>query len=274
MIPKSGNRFAEKIMLHKKPERDGGSKKKLPALETVTDGPVEPARPSRMRNELALRVASAAVLIPLAIGVAYVGGWAFALFWTAAALVILVEWTMLVGVGRSERPIWLVFGLFYSAAIAVPPIVLRADEQFGFAAIMFIFAIAWATDTTAYFVGRTAGGPKLMRRVSPKKTWAGALAGAVAAVLAAALVVKATALSPTFIVMILALLLSVCAQGGDLFESWIKRRFDAKDSGRLIPGHGGLMDRLDGFMAAALVAAFIGVLRGGMHSPARGLLIW
>jgi phosphatidate cytidylyltransferase len=110
--------------------------------------------------------------------------------------------------------------------------------------------------------------------VSPKKTWAGALAGAVAAVLAAALVVKATGLSPAFVVMILALVLSVCAQGGDVIESWIKRRLDAKDSGRLIPGHGGLMDRLDGFMAAALVAAFIGVLRGGMHSPGRGLLIW
>jgi phosphatidate cytidylyltransferase len=227
-----------------------------------------------MRTELALRVASAAVLIPLAIGVAYVGGWAFALFWTAAALVVLVEWTMLVGVGRSDKPIWLVFGLFYSAAIAVPPIVLRADEQLGFVAIMFVFAIVWATDIVAYFVGRAVGGPKLIRRVSPKKTWAGALAGAVAAMFAAALVVKATALSPTFIVMILALLLSVCAQGGDLFESWIKRRFDVKDSGRLIPGHGGLMDRLDGFMAAALVAAFIGVLRGGMHSPGRGLLIW
>jgi len=269
-----------------------------------------------VRTELTLRVASAALLVPLAIGVAYWGGWVFAIFWTAAALVTLSEWTSLIAeqnrkvliagavlllVGlcllesgypaaglialvtgvfvvplfeRSENRLWMACGVFYSAAIAAPAILLRSDERAGFVAIMFLFAIVWATDIAAYFIGRTVGGPKLMPRVSPKKTWAGAVAGLLAAMLAAALVAKAAMLSATCVLIAIALVLSVCAQGGDLFESWVKRRFGAKDSGRLIPGHGGLMDRLDGFVAAALVAAFIGVLRGGIEAPGQGLLLW
>jgi phosphatidate cytidylyltransferase len=279
-------------------------------------GSAEPVRRSRVRTELTLRVASAALLVPLAIGVAYWGGWVFAIFWTAAALVTLSEWTSLIAeqnrkvliagavlllVGlcllesgypaaglialvtgvfvvplfeRSENRLWMACGVFYSAAIAAPAILLRSDERAGFVAIMFLFAIVWATDIAAYFIGRTVGGPKLMPRVSPKKTWAGAVAGLLAAMLAAALVAKAAMLSATCVLIAIALVLSVCAQGGDLFESWVKRRFGAKDSGRLIPGHGGLMDRLDGFVAAALVAAFIGVLRGGIEAPGQGLLLW
>jgi phosphatidate cytidylyltransferase len=226
-----------------------------------------------VRSELALRICSAALLIPLAIGVAYVGGRLFALFWAAAALITLAEWTMLVSAARSGKRTWLAFGVLYSAAIAAPAIILRADEQLGFVAIIFLFAIVWATDTAAYLIGRRVGGPKLLPLVSPSKTWAGALAGLMAAMLAAAVVAKAAALSPRVLVM-LGLVFSACAQAGDLFESWVKRRFGAKNSGRLIPGHGGLMDRLDGFMAAALVAALIGVLRGGIAAPGRGLLIW
>jgi phosphatidate cytidylyltransferase len=226
-----------------------------------------------MRSELALRIGSAALLIPLAIGVAYVGGWLFALFWAAAALITLAEWTMLVSSARPGQRTWLALGLLYSAAIAAPAIVLRSDEQLGFVAIIFLFAIVWATDTAAYLIGRRVGGPKLIPLVSPGKTWSGASAGLAAAMLTAAVVAKATALSPGVLIM-LGLLFSVCAQAGDLFESWVKRRFGAKNSGRLIPGHGGVMDRLDGFMAAALVAALIGVLRGGFEAPGRGLLIW
>ncbi len=201
------------------------------------------------------------------------GGWLFALFWAVAALITLAEWITLVSSANSGNRIWLVVGVLYSAAIAAPAIILRSDEQLGFVAIIFLFAIVWATDTAAYLIGRRVGGPKLAPPVSPSKTWAGALAGLVAAMLAAALVAKATALSPGVLVK-LGVVFSVCAQAGDLFESWVKRRFGVKDSGHLIPGHGGLMDRLDGFMAAAIVAALIGVLRGGIEAPGRGLLIW
>jgi phosphatidate cytidylyltransferase len=224
-----------------------------------------------------LRIGSAALLIPLAIGITYVGGWLFALFWVAAGLLTLAEWITVVSSANLGNPtghrIWLAMGVLYSAAVAAPAIILRSDEQLGFIAIIFLFAIVWATDTAAYLIGRRVGGPKLAPPVSPSKTWSGASSGLVAGMLAAALVAKATALSPGALVM-LGVILSVCAQAGDLFESWVKRRFGAKDSGHLIPGHGGLMDRLDGFMAAALVAALIGVLRGGIEAPGRGLLIW
>jgi phosphatidate cytidylyltransferase len=140
--------------------------------------------------------------------------------------------------------------------------------------MIFLFAIVWATDIVAYFVGRAIGGPKLMPQVSPKKTWSGALGGTVAAVLAALAMAKAAALTGWFAIAMLAIILSVVAQGGDLFESFLKRRFGAKDSSHLIPGHGGLMDRLDGFVTASVVAALIGLARGGFDAPGHGLLVW
>jgi phosphatidate cytidylyltransferase len=172
------------------------------------------------------------------------------------------------------RRIWVAAGVPYSGAIAVAPIVLRSDPEHGFLAIIFLFAIVWGTDTVAYFVGRAIGGPKLMPQVSPKKTWAGALAGTAAAIVAGLIVARAAGLAGTFAIVVLAAILSVLAQGGDLFESFLKRRFGAKDSSRLIPGHGGLMDRLDGFVAAGIIAALIGVARGGFAAPGRGLLVW
>jgi phosphatidate cytidylyltransferase len=113
-----------------------------------------------------------------------------------------------------------------------------------------------------------------MPRVSPKKTWSGALGGAAAAIIGTLVVAKIAGLAGALALAGLALALSIVAQAGDLFESFLKRRFGAKDSGQLIPGHGGLMDRLDGFVAAAVLAAVIGLLRGGPLAPGRGLLVW
>jgi len=152
--------------------------------------------------------------------------------------------------------------------------VLRSDNEDGFLALVFLFVIVWTTDVGAYFVGRAVGGPKLMPQVSPNKTWAGALGGMGAAVIVAVAVAKAVALTNLFAIAMLAVVLSVCAQGGDLFESVLKRRFGAKDSSRLIPGHGGLMDRLDGFVTASVAAVLIGLVRGGFDAPGRGLLVW
>lgn len=169
---------------------------------------------------------------------------------------------------------WVAGGVPYAAAIAIAPIVLRSDSEDGFLAMLFVFAIVWSTDIVAYFVGRLIGGPKLLPRVSPKKTWSGAIGGLAAAVLGAIALAELAGLAGALALALIAALLSCVAQAGDLFESFLKRKFGAKDSSHLIPGHGGLMDRLDGFVFAAAVAAAIGILRGGLEGPARGLLIW
>src|SRR5262249_41794358 len=148
----------------------------------------------------------------------------------------------------AERRIWVAGGIPYAGALAVAPVVLRSDGADGFLAILFLFATVWTTDIVAYFVGRAVGGPKLMPQVSPKKTWSGALGGMAGAVAMALVLAQAAALPSWFQIAMLAIVLSVLAQGGDLFESFLKRRFGAKDSSHLIPGHGGLMDRLDGFV--------------------------
>jgi phosphatidate cytidylyltransferase len=268
-------------------------------------------------SELALRVCSALVLIPLAIGTAYVGGWPFAAFWGIAAIGVLWEWMSLVsGADRrsvlmsggaaialalalvetghhlaamivlamgalgaaalapAERRTWVASGIPYAGALGVAPIVLRSDGENGFLAMIFLFAVVWATDIVAYFVGRAVGGPKLMPQVSPKKTWSGALGGTAAAVVAGLIVAHVAALNGWFAIAMLAVVLSIFAQGGDLLESFLKRKFGAKDSSHLIPGHGGLMDRLDGFVTASVVAALIGLARGGFEAPGRGVLVW
>jgi phosphatidate cytidylyltransferase len=130
------------------------------------------------------------------------------------------------------------------------------------------------TDIAAYFVGRAVGGPKLWPAVSPNKTWSGAIVGTLGGVAAGLLVVKLAGLVVAPMLVMVALALSVAAQLGDLLESAIKRHFGAKDAGQLIPGHGGLMDRLDGFLTAAAAAVVVGMLRGGLEGPARGLLVW
>ena len=269
----------------------------------------------RASDDLRLRVISAAVLAPLALGAAWLGGWPFLLFWTAAACVIQWEWrNIAVGthgfgvqataaamgfagiyamLGRAEgiawglgigivlevlfsrgRWIWAAAGFLYASALLVACMLLRRDVDYGLTAIVLLFGIVWATDICGYFVGRAIGGPKLWPAVSPKKTWSGALGGAVGAVAAALAIVSWSYRANPLAVAGLALLLSAASQAGDLFESWVKRRCGVKDASHVIPGHGGVMDRLDGFLAAVVVAAVIGLARGGMAAPARGLLVW
>ena len=155
---------------------------------------------------------------------------------------------------------WPVAGLLYAGLPMISLSLLRGDEPFGFTAIIFLFAVVWATDIAAYFNGRAIGGPKLAPRFSPNKTWSGAIGGAAAAIAAGVLVASLATPPGNFIVPVLALLLSVVAQVGDLAESWVKRVFGAKDSGKLLPGHGGVMDRVDGLVAAAALLYLIGAI--------------
>jgi phosphatidate cytidylyltransferase len=152
---------------------------------------------------------------------------------------------------------------------------LRNDPRWGWAAIVFLFVIVWLTDITAYFVGRAIGGPKLMPAVSPNKTWSGAIGGTLAGVAGGLAVAWHFGAGNHLVATAaVALILSIISQAGDLAESAMKRRFNTKDASSLIPGHGGLMDRLDGFIAAVLAAAVIGLAHGGLGAPARGLMIW
>ncbi len=281
-------------------------------------GPGDAGGPvSAAAGNLALRIVSAAVMAPLALITAYLGGWIFALFWAAAAVAVLWEWTtlvvgpghrlmvsscgsaiavaavvewrsrpitaiLLIGLGALAalifaphgRRLWITAGIGYAGSMLLAPMLLRADDADGFLAMVLLFAIVWTTDVLGYFAGRAFGGPKLMPVVSPKKTWAGAIAGTIGAMIVAVLVAKSFGAFDAGTIALIALLLSVVAQAGDLFESWVKRQFGAKDASQLIPGHGGVMDRLDGFWAAAVVGCLIGLLRGGFDGAASGLLVW
>jgi phosphatidate cytidylyltransferase len=190
-----------------------------------------------------------------------------------AALVVLALGLVAVAFRATEPRIWAVAGFLYAAAAQVAALLVRLDQAKGLSALILVLLVVWATDIGGYFAGRAIGGPKLWPRVSPKKTWAGAIGGFVASLLVA-IGFSTSDLGKTLPLVILAAMLSVAAQLGDLFESAIKRRFGVKDSGHIIPGHGGVMDRLDGFVAAIVLAAIFGVLRGGADGVGRALMVW
>lgn len=175
---------------------------------------------------------------------------------------------------RAIRGIWAAAGVIYAGAAFFGPALLRRDAEFGFAAFLFLAVTVWATDTCAFAVGRAIGGPLLWPRVSPNKTWSGAIGGLAGGVAGGTLVAYADGLGRLAAVGVIALVLSALAQGGDFLESAIKRHFGAKDTSQLIPGHGGLMDRLDGFLVAAAAALLIGIARQGTAAAAHGLLVW
>jgi phosphatidate cytidylyltransferase len=168
---------------------------------------------------------------------------------------------------------WNAVGFFYATVAAIASAIVRLDQTCGFVALMLILLVVWVTDIGGYFAGRGIGGPRLWPRVSPKKTWAGAIAGFGSSLIIGA-GFAAFGLGRTAPLLALSAVLSIASQLGDLFESAVKRRFGVKDSSHLIPGHGGLMDRLDGFVAAVVLAAILGLIRGGVDGVGRGLMVW
>jgi len=265
-------------------------------------------------RNLLLRVLTAAVMAPLAVAIVWAGGWLWAVLVVAAAIAMYVEWLLIVGdtprfvavfgvgvllavgiclalgqhaaglalvivgllgVAWFSRQLWrwIAGGLLYAAVALIASILLRHDAAWGFTALMFVLLVVWATDIGGYFAGRGIGGPKLWVRVSPKKTWAGAVGGLLGSLIVAAGFAM-SGLGKTIALLLLGVALSVVSQFGDLFESAVKRRFGVKDSSNIIPGHGGVLDRLDGFVAAIAFAALIGTIRGGVDGVARGLMVW
>jgi phosphatidate cytidylyltransferase len=195
--------------------------------------------------------------------------------YAALVLLLLLSVSVIVCVldGRlgGHGSCWAASGLAYAGLSALSLGLLREGGEAGLAAVLFLYAVVWATDISAYFVGRRVGGPKLAPRISPGKTRSGAIGGAIGGVFAGILVAASAGGAKLPLLALVALFLSLIAQAGDLFESWLKRRHGLKDSGRLIPGHGGVMDRVDGLVAAAFALYVIGWVSGSADNPAQGL---
>ena len=159
--------------------------------------------------------------------------------------------------------------VLYSAVLAVVPIEVRASPAHGLVGIRWMFAVVWGTDVLAYFVGRTIGGPKLWPRVSPKKTWSGFLGGVAGGTALAVLLVHVARFSyglgwySETVLVGLSLVAAIVSQGGDLMESALKRHFGVKDASHIIPGHGGVMDRVDSFWAVCVLMALLLHLTAG-----------
>lgn len=212
----------------------------------------------------------------LAVGGISILGMATALYYDAAAIagVIAIIGAGVIAATVSERRGWAAPGVIYAALVLIPAVVLRADPKFGLIAILWLFAAVWAADVAAYFAGRYFGGPLLAPRISPKKTWSGALGGLAGGIIASSIVALAFAVPLRGGLIVAAAVVVIASQVGDLLESYVKRHFGVKDASQLIPGHGGMMDRLDGFLVAAFAALLIGVARAGTGTPAAGLLAW
>ena len=167
-------------------------------------------------------------------------------------------------VAKNNGSGWLPGGILYAGLTGISLAAIRGADLNGLKAMLVIFAVVWGTDILAYFVGRRLGGPKLAPRISPGKTWSGAIGGTIAGVVLGLIAISLSDGVVSFGAAVLLFALSVFSQIGDLFESFIKRRFGVKDSSRLIPGHGGVMDRVDGLVfacfAAYLLAAAVNTL--------------
>ncbi len=281
----------------------------------MTEGEAAPAASAeQVTRNLLIRIVAALVLAPLAVAIAYAGGWLWIALVALAAVGLYVEWLTVVGAvqvgaivpgatallitgiclawGRIDASLvvlafglagvawfapplrrWTAGGFCYAAGAEMASVLIRLDQVWGFVALLLVLLVVWGTDIGGYFAGRGIGGPKLWPRVSPRKTWAGAIGGFAASLVVAA-GFAAFGLGRTGPLLLLGSLLSIVSQFGDLFESAVKRRFGVKDSSHIIPGHGGLLDRLDGFVAAAVLAAIFGLLRGGVDGVGRGLMVW
>ncbi len=192
---------------------------------------------------LSVRVVSGVVLATMVLGVLWVGGFLFALLIVLAALQMLREWDFLT---ETEDAIWGLLGLFY---VAIPCACLLWLRETDIALVAYILPVVWATDIGAYFSGRIIGGAKLAPAISPNKTWAGLGGGMTAAAIIGGIAHLYSPYPTTLLgAMALGAFMAILAQIGDLFESWLKRRAGVKDSSSLIPGHGGLLDRVDGLM--------------------------
>ena len=208
-------------------------------------------------SELLVRSIAAFVMAVVALIAAFLGGYVFAILIAIAAGAMFVEWRRLTA---SWGTGWMVAGFVYALLPALALLWLRDRAPQGLELVFWVFIVTWTTDIGAFFAGRAIGGPRLAPSISPNKTWAGLIGGMVSAGLAGWAWVEYVKLPLSL--LWLAPAFAAAAQGGDLFESWLKRRAGAKDSGTMLPGHGGILDRLDGLVVVATLTALFQI--GGL----------
>jgi len=201
-------------------------------------------------NELAIRTLTGAIMIMIALLAAYVGDDLFAILIAAAATAMFYEWTRVV---RGWGGGWYVAGFVYAVLPALALLWIRERDAHGLALLLWAFIVTWSTDIGAYFAGRRFGKHKLAPSISPNKTREGLYGGMVAATLFGGAWALAAGLGKPLLSF--PPLFAIAAQMGDLFESWMKRRAGVKDSGNWLPGHGGVLDRLDGLVPVAVLTA-------------------
>jgi len=201
-------------------------------------------------NELPVRILTGLILIAIALVAAAQGGYVLAVLVAAVATLMFYEWTRLV---RGWGAGWYISGFVYALLPALALLWIRERDAQGFELLIWTFIVTWATDIGAYFAGRTFGRRKLAPSLSPNKTVEGLAGGMVAAAILGGAWTMAMDLGGALLA--LAPLFALFAQAGDLFESGMKRRAGVKDSGTLLPGHGGALDRLDGLVPVAILTA-------------------
>jgi len=218
-----------------------------------------PPLKSNPSNELQRRLLSALFLIPPVMAAIYFGSPYFDILMAVGAVFLAVEWVKLC----QYKKLWMGVGLFYITLPILSLVYIRLEDSAGFMAVAWLFVLVWSADSGAYFFGRLIGGPKFAPRISPKKTWAGFFGGVMMAALIGWIVgyyLDNNAVLNIQLITVSAVVGAI-SQFGDLLESAIKRHFNVKDSGTLIPGHGGLLDRVDGLLAAALCVGLINLYR-------------
>jgi len=206
-------------------------------------------------SSLGLRILSAAILAPSVLGIGYYGSWPFNAMIGVMALILASEWSRMV----DKRAAWMALGVVYIAFACWALWRLRLDPEWGRMTLFWLLAVVWGADTGGFVFGMSLRGPKLAPAISPNKTWSGFVGGTLTAALGGWVVVAYMKGGAGLEIALFSAAIAVVSQAGDLFESWIKRRFGVKDSGAIIPGHGGLFDRVDGLVAAALAAVLVNI---------------
>ena len=220
----------------------------------------ETKSPLKPRSDLGIRTVSGVVMMSVAVAAIWLGGYAFMALVILVGLGVYWEFSKLVlGFAKTfvARILWLVGGITY-VGLACFTLLVMSAPYFGMTPAILLITGVIGTDVGAYFAGRTFGGPKIAPRISPSKTWSGLLGGMIGAgllmIVTASMLGETTLLQKWPKLVMAGVALAAVAQAGDFFESWMKRRAGVKDSGRLIPGHGGLFDRTDGLIAVAFAA--------------------